>query len=119
MSFYGKLRGDDEGRIESIRRNLEASFGAKRGYAASVEVFGVGSYDGYFSSKARIDALVAEMLEVVRAFEPRLLEPAMTLLGRDPGLWLRFSLTGKVGRQPVSFIVLVHGVFRHVRVESA
>ncbi|MDC3979011.1 GPW/gp25 family protein [Polyangium jinanense] len=116
MSFYGKLRGDHEPRLESIARNLEVSLNAKGGYASAVEVYGLGRYDGHFATKPLLDELCAEMLGVVRSYEPRLLEPKLTLIGRDRGLWVRFTLTGLVGEQPVTYHVFFHSVLRNVSV---
>jgi predicted component of type VI protein secretion system len=116
LSFFGKLRGDHEPRLESIARNLEMSLNAKRGYASAVEVYGLGRYDGHFATKPLLDELVVEMLEVVRAFEPRLLEPRLTLIGRDRGLWVRFTLTGLVGGAAVTYHVFLHSVLRNVSV---
>ncbi|MDI1448133.1 GPW/gp25 family protein [Polyangium sp. 6x1] len=116
MSFFGKLRGDHEPRLESIARNLEVSLNAKGGYASAVEVYGLGRYDGHFATKPLLDELCAEMIGVVRAYEPRLFEPKLTLIGRDRGLWVRFSLTGLVGGQPVTYHVFFHSVLRNVSV---
>jgi predicted component of type VI protein secretion system len=116
LSFFGKLSGTHEPRLESIARNLEEALNAKRGYSSSVEVFGLGRYDGHFATKPLLDDLGAEMLEVVRSFEPRLLEPKLVLLGRDRGLWVRFSLTGLVGSVPANYHVLFHSILRNVHV---
>jgi predicted component of type VI protein secretion system len=116
LSFFGKLRGDHEPRLESIARNLEVSLNAKGGYASPVEVYGLGRYDGHFATKPLLDTLCSEMLAVVRSYEPRLREPKLTLHGLDRGLWVRFSLTGLVGGTPVTYHVFFHSVLRNVSV---
>jgi type VI secretion system protein len=118
MSFVSRLAGaPEEQSIDSIARNLEALLNAKKGYAGAVEVFGLGNYNAHLADKALTDALIAEMLDQVRQHEPRLREPKIVLRGRDQGLWVCFSITGRVDQQTVSFAVRLHSVFRNVRVD--
>lgn len=117
MSFVSRLAGAaEEQAIEAIARNLEAVLNAKQGYAGTVEVFGLGRYDAYLADKSLLDVLSAEMIEQVRRYEPRLREPKLKLVGKDRGLWVRFSLSGRYDEQTRSFAVLFHSVFRNVRV---
>ena len=117
MSFLSRLaEAPEEPAIEAIARNLEAVLNAKQGYAGAVEVFGIGSYDGHFGDKGLVETLKAEMIEKVRRFEPRLREPKITLVGKDPALWVRVSLSGRVGGETRLFAVLFHSVLRNVRV---
>lgn len=119
MAFYEKLSKQEPGTFspsESVARNLEALLNAKEGYAASVAVFGIGSYDGHYAHRPLIEALIAEMLQKVKAFEPRVKEPALFLVGRHRVLWVLFRLTGRCNDQPCSFEVFFHSVFRNVRV---
>lgn len=116
MPFYEKLTGKSVPLAESIARNLQAVLNAKEGYAASVEVFGMGRYDGHYGHRELLAILVEEILEKVRDYEPRLKEPALTLVGREQTLWVRFLLTGVCAGAPCSFVILLHSVFRHVRV---
>jgi predicted component of type VI protein secretion system len=116
MPFYEKLSGRSASLAESVARNLQAVLNAKEGYAASVEVFGLGRYDGHHGNRQLLDVLIGEILEKVRDFEPRLREPALALVGRDHLLWVRFVLTGLCDGVPCTYVVLLHSVFRHVRV---
>jgi len=119
MGLYEKLSRRTEGTYsvaDSIARNLEAVLNAKEGYAAAVEVFGIGNYDGHYGHRELIDALTAEMLQKVKAFELRVKEPSLALVGRYRGLWVLFRLTGRCDGQPCSFEVFLHSVFRNVRV---
>jgi type VI secretion system protein len=117
VSFFGKLAGNpDEHTLESIARNLEAVLNAKRGHSGAVEVFGIGGYDGIHATKPFVSALTRDMLEQIRRHEPRLTEPQITLMGRDPALWVRFQLSGRCKGEPCSFAILFHSVFRGVRV---
>lgn len=117
MSFVSRLAGVPEERtIEAVARNLEVVLNAKQGYAGEVEVFGLGSYDAHLGDKELLAALSAEMIGQVRRHEPRLREPKLSLIGRDRALWVRFSLSGRLDGQACSFAVLLHSVFRNVRV---
>lgn len=120
MPLYEKLSKKPEGALatlpESVARNLEAVLNAKEGYAASVEVFGIGRYDGIYGHQRLIEALSAEMLEKVQTFEPRVKEPAIHFVGRYRALWVLFRLSGRLKEQPCSFEIFFHSVFRNVRV---
>lgn len=116
MAFYEKLSRTKSPLAESVARNLQAVLNAKEGYAAAVEVFGLGRYDGHYGHRELLDTLLSEMLTKVRAFEPRLADPAIELLGRDRMLWVQFRLTGICCDAPCTFLVFFHSVFRNVRV---
>lgn len=119
MTFFEKLSQKPEGSLslaESIARNLEAVLNAKEGYAAAVEVFGIGRYDGHYAHRELIETLNREMLQKVKSFEPRLKEPAIGLVGRYRTLWALFRLTGRCNGQPCSFEIFFHSIFRNVRV---
>lgn len=119
MALYEKLSKKAEGTYsvaDSIARNLEAVLNAKEGYAAAVEVFGIGRYDGHYGHRQLIDTLTAEMLQKVKAFELRLKEPSLSLVGRYRGLWVLFRLVGRCNEQPCSFEIFFHSIFRNVRV---
>ncbi len=116
MSFFAKLGGSSEDRLQSITRNLEAVFNAQRGYAAAVEVFGLGNYDAHDATAALLKTLAGEMLDAVRVFEPRIVDPSLSVLGRDGALWLRMTLSGLVGGKVCHFQLRFHSVTRQVRV---
>lgn len=120
MALYEKLSKTSEGAPptlpESIARNLEAVLNAKEGYAASVEVFGIGRYDGIYGHQRLIETLIGEMLEKVKTFEPRVKEPTICFVGRYRALWVLFRLNGRCKDQPCSFELFFHSVFRNVRV---
>jgi type VI secretion system protein len=117
MTFVSRLAGTSEEPVaEAIARNLEAVLNARAGYAGAVEVFGLGRYDAWLADKDLVAALTSEMTEQVRRYEPRLQEPQVTLRGKDRGLWVVFSLRGRVDKQTRSYAVLFHSVFRNVRV---
>ncbi len=117
MGLVNKLsRSKEERAVEAIARNLEAVFNTKKGYGASLDVYGLGAYDAQSGFKPLIAALCQEMEEVIRAFEPRLIEPAVRVTGRDERLWVHLSISGTVDGRPRAFRVLFHSVFRNVRV---
>ncbi len=118
MTLFEKLSKTEgaSSLAESIARNLEAVLNAKEGYAAAVEVFGIGRYDGHYASRPLIETLSLEMLQKVRSFEPRLKDPALGLIGRYRTLWALFRLTGRCNDQPQSFEIFFHSIFRNVRV---
>jgi len=119
MAFYDKLSGKPTPAVVSIARNLQALLNAKEGYAAAVEVFGIGRYDGHYGHRELLDTLIAEMLVKVRAFEPRLKDPQLVLVGKDQRLWVRFLLSGTYDKTRYDFEIFFHSVFRHVRVVCA
>ena len=55
----------------------------------------------------------------VRAFEPRLREPQLVVVGKDRQLWVRFLLSGSYDRKRCDFEIFFHSVFRNVRVVCA
>ena len=120
MALYEKLSKKPEGAAptlpEAIAPNLEAVLNAKEGYAASVEVFGFGRYDGIYGHQRLIETLIGEMLEKVQTFEPRVKEPKISFVGRYRTLWVLFRLSGRCKDQPCSFEIFFHSVFRNVRV---
>jgi predicted component of type VI protein secretion system len=116
LSLYGKLSGHEEQLHESVVRNLESVLNSKRGYSAAVEVYGLGRADGYFAARPLVDGVVKDMLEAIRAYEPRLTNPSLTLNGRDHDLWVNFDLKGMVGGARCLFTLQFHCVFRNVRV---
>jgi predicted component of type VI protein secretion system len=120
MGFYERLSKTTDGTTptlpESIARNLEAVLNAKEGYAGSVEVFGIGRYDGENAYRRLVEVLIAEMLEKVKSFEPRVKDPVISLEGRYRALWALFRLTGRCNDQEYSFEIFFHSVFRNVRV---
>ncbi len=119
MTFFEKLSKKPEATsslADSIARNLEAVLNAKEGYAAAVEVFGIGRYDGHYAYRSLIETLSEEMLKKVRAFEPRLKDPALGLVGRYRTLWALFRLSGRCNDQPQSFEIFFHSIFRNVKV---
>lgn len=119
MALYEKLSKKADAPhtlVEGIARNLEAVLNAKEGYAAAVEIYGIGRYDGHYGHRRLIETLTAEMLQKVRTFEPRVKDPALGLVGRYRGLWVLFRLTGRCNEQACAFEVFFHSVFRNVRV---
>jgi predicted component of type VI protein secretion system len=118
VSFRDKLAGGvQDSTVTSVARNLEAVLNAKKGYSAVVEVYGLGDHEVHFATKPLVDALVAEMTEAVRRFEPRLARPAVRLIGKDRSLWVELELVGEIAGKRVGFAVLLHSVLRNVRVE--
>lgn len=117
MTLMSKLAGaPPEDPLAAIARNLEAVLNAKRGYAGAVQVFGLGDHSVYEEAKPRLDALVADMADQVRRFEPRLAAPAVRYTGLESTLWARFEISGSVLGAPQTFKVLFHVILRNVRV---
>ncbi|MCK6588098.1 MAG: GPW/gp25 family protein [Polyangiaceae bacterium] len=119
MGLIDKLAGSIEERtLESIARNVQAVLNSKRGYGGVVEVYGLGAYDAHLATKPLIAALITEMTDAVVGFEPRLKNPRIHLLGRDPRLWAVFELNGTVDGEPKRFLIRFHTVYRGVEVEA-
>lgn len=117
MSFLSRIAGaPEEPMIDAVARNLEVVLNAKQGYAGAVEVLGMGKYDRFVADKDLLDALMAEIVEQVRRHEPRLREPRVSVRGRDGGLWVHFTLKGRLNGETATFAVLFHSVMRNVKV---
>ena len=120
MAFIDKLAGSMEERTrDSIGRNLEAIFNARKGYGAVVETYGVGSFDEHVTAKPLILALCAEMTEAIRRFEPRLRDPAVRVVKRERHPWWRLEVTGTVDGERCAYGLLFHSIFRDVKLDRA
>ena len=113
-----KLAGQPpEDTLAAIARNLQAVLNARRDYAAA-QVFGLGDHNVYEWPKPRLDAMMADMTEQVRRFEPRLHAPAVRYAGHEGTLWVRFEITGAVLGAPQTFKVLFHVILRTAKVTA-
>lgn len=115
MTLIERLGGTTETAGLSIARNLASVLNARRGYAAVVEVFGLGEHDVFAESKPRLDGLIADMLGQVRRFEPRLSGVTIDYSGREGSVWALFRIQGDLadgGR--LAFRVRFHVVLRNV-----
>lgn len=106
-----------EDTLAAIARNLDAVLNARRGYAAA-QVFGLGDHNVYEEAKPHLDALIADMTEQVRRFEPRLGTPTVRYAGHEGTLWARFELTGAVLGVRQTFKVLFHVILRTAKVTA-
>ncbi|MCK6545281.1 GPW/gp25 family protein [Myxococcota bacterium] len=107
----------DEDAGTSIAKNLSAVLNTKRGHGFVVQIFGMGDHDVYEEAKPRIDALVADMSDQIRRYEPRLTAVTVAFAGREGALWALFRARGetKDGRTH-TFRIRWHVVFRNVEV---
>lgn len=121
MSFLDKLAGATGASSEAagIAQNVQHALNTKRGYGAVREAFGLGRYDMYVASKPLVKELIAEMLEVIDRFEPRLGDPSISLVGQDRKFWVRFVLEGTVSGEKQRFSIRMHSIFRNVEVDVA
>lgn len=139
VSFLSRIRGErpaaepapeERARRElaAVARNLEAIFNTKKGVGAVLAGFGLGDYEGYpgaedgfnprMGTKAILAALLPELVDQVRRFEPRLADPAVEVLGRDRELRALFAIRARLGGRPARFRLALHTVYRHVEVEA-
>jgi type VI secretion system lysozyme-like protein len=120
MSFLSKLaRLPPEDELDAIVRNLGYVLNAKKGVASFLPSFGLGDYEPLAGTKAPLEVLRQEIDAAVRRYEPRLEEPSVTVVGRDPRLWMRFLLAGTVLGEPRKLYVDFHSTYHEVVVKKA
>ena len=115
-TFLARLDQSDEGELDAIVRNLDATFNTKAGYGAMNSVFGLSDQHGYLSSRDALEELVAGMLEQIVRFEPRVALPVVRLVARESALWARFELSGKVSGRKVRIGIKFHTALRTLQV---
>ncbi len=122
-SFLDKFTGASsresaQGEREQVRQNLEAVLNTKEGYGYFVEGFGLGRYTEKFGTQDLMMTLTDELRHTVERHEPRLEVEEVKLRGRDSGLWLHFTLTGRLLGAPCAFRLFFHTVSGQVRVSE-
>jgi type VI secretion system protein len=118
MSFMNRLACDRSEPVQrSVARNLTAVLNSKKGYAEASEIFGLGDYDEHLATRPLLEALTREMLQNVKAFEPRAERPELTFLGREGSLFAAFRLRCEIEGRPASFRIRMQTILRYVLVE--
>ena len=139
VSFLSRLRGrrpdrepTENARFEreilAVVRNLTAVLNSRKGTGSVVADFGLGDYEGmrapdgtlslHLATKDILSVLVPEIRAQVARYEPRIADPAVTVVGRDRDLRAVFALTGSVSGRPARFRLALHTLFRDVVVEA-
>lgn len=101
--------------IEAVVENLRLVLNTKEGYGWFLPGFGLGHYFASPASGA-LDALMRELEDNVRRFEPRIGEPRLAALGRDAS-WIRCRLTGSLADRPIAIAIQFDVSFGTVCVE--
>jgi predicted component of type VI protein secretion system len=118
MGFLDRLAGEREETVhESVARNLTAVLNSRKGHASDVEVFGVGDYDEHRATKPLLEMLAREMLDAVKAFEPRARKPELMYMGRESSLFAAFRLRCEIEGRPAGFWIRMQTILRYVTVE--
>lgn len=115
MSFLSRLaRIAPEDELDAIERNLEAMFNTRKGVGSVVAGYGLGDYEAFLNTPALLRTLTAEIEAGVRSYEPRIADPEVRLVARDPRLWIRFEVAGTVAGAPYAFHIDLSTKFRNV-----
>jgi len=80
---------------EALARNLEHLLNTRKGTSVLGE-FGLGDYEAAPNTHDAVLMLQVELAQLVRRYEPRLVEPRVALLGRQGYSCLRFELQGQL-----------------------
>lgn len=118
MSFLRRLARDrPEAAEASVARNLTNVLNAKKGYAEAAEVFGLGDHDEPLATKPLLAALSREIVDRVKAFEPRARRPEVAFVGREGSLFAAFRLRCEIDGRPAAFWIRMHTILRYVEIE--
>jgi type VI secretion system lysozyme-like protein len=90
---------------EAVARNLEHLLNTRKGCGSVIAGLGLGDYEAAPNTHHAVLALRAEIEQMVRVYEPRVVDPVVTLLGRLGYRTVRFELRGVV-RGEAQVIVL-------------
>ena len=118
MGVLDRLAGEREQTAqESVARNLTAVLNSRKEHAGIIEVFGLGDYEEHLATKPLIEVLTKEMLDAVKAFEPRARKPELTYMGRESTLFAAFRLRCEIEGRPAAFWIRMQTILRYVTVE--
>jgi predicted component of type VI protein secretion system len=118
MGFLDRLAGArEESAHASVARNLTAVLNSRKGHASVIEVFGVGDYDEHLATKPLLETLMREMLDAVKAFEPRVAKPELKFVAREGSLFATFRLRCEIDGRPAGFWIKMQIILRYVTVE--
>lgn len=115
-SLMARLAGVDPPKDlgEAIVRNLTDVLNNRKSYGAFQRTLGLGDFFGRIGTKGVTDVLQQELIDNIRALEPRLTCPKVRRLGQDPDFWLHYEVEGVAGGEPlrliISFLTTVGGV---------
>ena len=104
------------GDIDSVVRNLRLVFNTKKNCGSVIPDFGLGEYERASNARDAVELLRQEMRAQIERYEPRLLEPELTLLGRHGFNMVRFELKGTVDGVRRSFEIDIDTTYRNVEV---
>lgn len=94
LSRIGAVRDGD--RAHSVARNLQAVLNTKRGYGGTRPELGLTEHDIDGPAETPRERLAADVEAQIRAFEPRLSAPRVTLLRGDEPPWVRMIVEGRL-----------------------
>jgi predicted component of type VI protein secretion system len=118
MGFLDRLAGErEETAQESVARNLTAVLNSRKQHAGIIEVFGLGDYDEHLATRPLLEMLTKEMMEAIKAFEPRARKPELTYMGRESTLFAAFRLRCEIEGRPAGFWIRMQTILRYVTVE--
>jgi len=81
---------------EAIARNLEHLLNTRKGCGSVIAEFGLGDYEAAANTRDAVLILRAELERLTQRYEPRLVDPRVTLLGREGYSRVRFELEGRL-----------------------
>lgn len=104
--------------LSLVIRNIQAILNTKEGFGYFLPGFGLGAYTARSGTSDLVETLTAEMEATVRRYEPRIANPELTLLGRDAGLELLYTLTGEIEGERHTLLIRFDTIGAMVRVEE-
>jgi type VI secretion system protein len=102
--------------LEAVMENLRLVLNTKEGYGWFLPGFGLGHYFSSPPGGEAVLTLVDEITTNVRRFEPRLVDPVVTVVGRDEPC-IVLVLAGRVEGRAIALEVRFHVTFGTVDIE--
>jgi predicted component of type VI protein secretion system len=102
---------------EAIAGNLSDVLNSRKPFGAFQPMLGLGDFHQRESTKGATEVLRHELLENIRALEPRLQNPSARRIGQDPDFWLHYEVDGRAEGKPLRLLVSFQTTMGGVRVK--
>ena len=104
--------------LESIVKNLNNILNTKRDYGSFLKDYGIRDLNEYSSRTAIAEAVIGEVKESIRRFEPRVELKDVSLVNEDNPLHLAFKIDCFVHRGNRSLRLVFDTIFNSCQVKS-
>ncbi len=119
MSFLSRLsQSAPEFEIDRIARNLQALLGTRKGCGSVLDDYGLGDYEAASNTADAVRILSGEIETLVHRYEPGLIEPHVTVLGRYGSAYFRLVLVGVVDGAEARFYIDVDTTYHQFTVSQ-